>query len=221
MPTIKTTVPELGERVCNVKAKVKAVEKRGHNRHGGYDHATIDDVYDAVRKLLAEERIDLRYDVIERKATQMQTKSGVSNYITFQVKVGFVCGYTGYAEPQDTRYATVPFSGAMSDAAAGSFILKSWIRERLQIPTGDFPDESHLSIGSEMADTIGETDRQWILDAIDETGSDAAKFLEVFGISAVDQMPVARLAEAKKMLAAKKARAAKKAETEKEAGNGN
>ena len=207
MPSVTRTVPAIGERVCAVKGKVKAVEKRGHNRHGGYKHATIDDVYEATRKILAEEMLDLRYDVIERTATQVQTKSGVSNYITFKVKVGFVCGYTGIAEEPDTRYATVPFSGAMSDAAAGSFILKSWLRERLQIPTGDFPDESHLSIGSDMAETIGETDRQWILDAIDRTKSDATKFLEVFGIKSVDQMPVARLAEAKKMLAAKEAKA--------------
>ncbi len=207
MPSVTRTVPAIGERVCAVKGKVKAVEKRGHNRHGGYKHATIDDVYEATRKILAEEMLDLRYDVIERTATQVQTKSGVSNYITFKVKVGFVCGYTGQEEPKDTRYATVPFSGAMSDAAAGSFILKSWLRERLQIPTGDFPDESHLSLGSDMAETIGETDRQWILDAIDRTKSDAAKFLEVFGIKSVDQMPVARLAEAKKMLAAKEAKA--------------
>lgn len=140
--------PTITARVCAVMGDLGPVAKGGHNAHGGYRHSTVDDVYHAVRPLLARHGLDLRCTIVSREIVKYPRQGkddGVR--LDYRAELRFEAA-DGTAEPADTRYLSLPYTGPQTDEIAMSYLGKQYLRSRLKIETGDFEDETPLGAGA-------------------------------------------------------------------------
>ena len=117
----------VSERVCAAKAEVGAVAKNGYNKHGGYHHATIDDVYDAVRPHPCQARAGS--EARHHRQPDPRTESAKG---TPWVHVKASIGFEG-EEPQN-RPMPLPVTGPQTYESINSYLSKQYLRARFQIP---------------------------------------------------------------------------------------
>ena len=118
------------ERVSNAKKSIGKVDRSARNDFKKYNYATVDDIYDAVRNILAKQNLDL---IISQKNFEIINQEKQS-----WIKIDYEIGFAG-EEPQN-RTQIVLNSGPQSIEAALSYTQKQYLRARLQISTGEVED---------------------------------------------------------------------------------
>lgn len=177
----------VSERVCAAKAEIGAVAKNGYNKHGGYQHATIDDVYEAVRLILAKHNLDLKLDISE---SQISESAKGTPWVHVKAAIGF-----DGEEPQ-RRPMSLPVNGPQTFEAINSYLSKQYIRARFQIPTGEY-DEADMTKDNPPADkppvsaNITDEQRMDLEAVIEETGIDKKEFCDWMGVASLNDIRVA------------------------------
>ena len=131
-------LPPLLKRISIAKAAMDGwISKRGRNKHGGYNHATVDDVYDAVRQQLAANFLDVLIQQVSRETFTAPSKAGgETRWIILDYDVGFI------GEDPQRRSCMLPLTGPQTFEAAVSYVQKQWLRARFQLPTGEADADS-------------------------------------------------------------------------------
>lgn len=136
-------------RVCAVKKDLGPVPKNGYNSHGKYHHSTTDDVYHAVRPLMAKHGLDLRISIVSREMVEYKKYDHHGNETTgyrldyeFGIRLEAIDG--SVEDATDRRFLSLPYTGPQTDETAMSYASKQYLRQRFQIETGDFESETEL-----------------------------------------------------------------------------
>lgn len=124
-------------RVAAAMAEIKAVPKRGENKFAGYTYATADDVYDALRPILARHEITVSQRV---HGIETIAHRGVEFLVLYVAT--FLDG-DDIADPVPVPLNTTGKKGVRLDAqavqAALTYAEKYFLRGRFLVATGD-PD---------------------------------------------------------------------------------
>ena len=132
--TEKENTPlSLTQRVSAVKGNLEAVPKNATNHHGKYKYASVDDVYHAVRPLLAEAQIDLKIDLVDK---QVAESAKGTQWLHLTAKIWLES--PGEKEEPQTRYLALPLTGPQTFEAAVSYLAKQFLRQRFCIETGEY-----------------------------------------------------------------------------------
>lgn len=200
--------PSVSDRVCHAKAEVKAIPKNGYNPHGKYKHATVDDVYNALRPILAKHNLDLKLDIVEDELIERTSTDarGEARTVTW-VRVKALIGFDG-ENPQGRPFA-IPVTGPQTFETINSYLQKQYLRARLEIETGEY-DEQDMTEDSPPAPThITEKQVNTLNAAIVEVGADRAAYLKYLGVYDLKDLPAKDFAKAMAALEAKGAEAAR------------
>lgn len=125
----------VSERVCAAKLDLGPVPKSAYNQHGKYNYASVDDVYHAVRPVMGKHGLDLHIDLTERAI--VESAKG-----TPWVHLTALVWLDGDAA-KVTRYLALPLTGPQTFEAAVSYFAKQFLRQRLEIETGEY-DEADM-----------------------------------------------------------------------------
>ena len=152
-PAAKPPTITITSRVCSVMGDLGPVKKGGFNKHGNYRHSTVDDVYHAVRPLLARHGLDLRLTIAGREVVSYKREGqGDGLRIDYRAELRFE-SIDGAQEHWETRFLSLPYTGPQTDEIAQSYLTKQYLRARLKIETGDFEDETPLGAGADGEST--------------------------------------------------------------------
>ncbi len=174
------TKGELTKAVCAVMSELQRVAKGDENKHGGYKYASVDDMKDGLRPLLAKHGLEVRITESGWSIEQLTTKSGtqVAARFVFDITLRHISG--AQDEPERTT-VLLPHTGAQTTGAAKSYALKEWLKGRFLVSTGE-QDEADSSApqdytAAEQPKTIDAAQFRELRDLIDATKSDEMKLL--------------------------------------------
>lgn len=213
----KATVPAVYGAISDVMAVMakEGISKDRKNQQQGYAFRGIDDVYNALGKVLADNRLVMLPRVIDRQREERKTaKGGLLIYTILTVEFDLVSA-------KDGSMHMVRMEGEAMDSAdkssnkAQSAALKYAALQVFMIPTeGDNDADAHTP---ELAAPRNEQPRQRqqapapagpisneqflaIADLIAKTNTDSQAFCKAYGIANVNELPAAKLADATKAL---------------------
>ena len=133
--------PKVAAAVNAVMADVTKLKYSGHNNHGGYDFATIDDFLEGLRPLCAKHGLIISQDEENFELRQTQNKKGEAVtwlVVTFRYTLAHSSGETWGWRPARTIMVNASM-GPQSFGSAQSYSLKQYMRSLFQIATGE-PD---------------------------------------------------------------------------------
>ena len=128
--TVDQVIAERLARAAQLLKKVM-VPKRGWNGHGQYHYATADDVFEAVRPVLAEVGL---VPMMDEEAVEHVDRFG-RPWLSIRYRCWWESDF-GRGTPF-SRTQLVPLLGPQSLAAAATYALKYWLRGALLLATGD------------------------------------------------------------------------------------
>ena len=123
----------IAERVSAAKAEIGPVPKNAFNQHGKYKYASVDDVYHAVRPVMAKHGLDCKLTRTE-KAIVESAKGTPWLHLTYEVWLEAA----GVAEARQVRDIALPLTGPQAFEAAVSYVKKQYLRGRFEIETGEY-----------------------------------------------------------------------------------
>ena len=124
------------ERLSAVRAEAKPLVLSDTNPHGRYKYAGVDQVYDMLRPLVAKHELDLKIDMVSIETERVpNAKGGESAWLKVEAKLWFEC--PGETEDAVTRHLFLPLTGPQSFESAISYLAKQFLRQRLQLATGE------------------------------------------------------------------------------------
>lgn len=145
-------------RVCVVMQEVSAVEKGRENKFHDYKYASVDDIYNALRKLMGKHGLSLLLDV--EKVELLEAAKGKWLYMAAKLALA---AEDGAKEDWSTRYLYCPYGGPQSMEAAVSYIAKQFLRQRFMLATGDKDmDAAGASEGLAEAVDQGAIKTKWL-----------------------------------------------------------
>lgn len=199
-------------------AKVGISKSRRNTQGSGYNFRGIDEVYNTLSPIMAEQGLCILPRILDRTLTERGTKSGgVLFYVVVDAEFDFVSADDGsthtvrtFGEAMDTsdKATNKAMSAAYKYAALMTFA----------IPTEGDNDADATT--HEVAPTKREAakpaiinDGQWaiITDLIEKTSTDAKAFCTAFKIKSVKELPADAFDKARAMLNKKLEKAAKPA----------
>lgn len=130
------------KKIAAVMGKITRVTKEGRNSFHNYGYATAEDMFDAVRSLMSEERLALfmsRDRIEQRDMLNAQGKAQIHTLIDWTFT--FACGDTGATHSVQWTSEAMD-TGDKSIAKAATSGLKYFLRETFMISTGDDPAET-------------------------------------------------------------------------------
>lgn len=133
--------PELVERLCRAKAKMPSVAPDGKKTGSGgqYAFASVNEMYESARPILAAEGLDVRMDFDSYEVLRFTDQYGNEKAkLKVEVLIGFVVPEG--AEPMQRRLYVVRYDGPQATEHVVSYAAKQFIRQRLQVATGDYDD---------------------------------------------------------------------------------
>lgn len=140
---------EIVKALCLVTLHVSKVRFDSRNEHDGYDYASVDAIYEGVRKQMAEAGLGVL--LLETGFNKFPgAKPGSMNaQITFQYVLVHASG-ASWADRHAKRTVIVRWSGPQSSQAAQSYVEKAIIKSLFKLPTGEPDVESiEVSMGAE------------------------------------------------------------------------
>ena len=127
------------KKMANVYAKVEAISKNNENKEQRFKFRGIDDVYNTLHKIFAEEGIFITPENISTSRTQVQSKSGTNGYHTISL-----IKFTFFAEDGSFVCATAEGEaidyGDKSTSKSQSMAIKYALLQTFMIPTEDTED---------------------------------------------------------------------------------
>ena len=122
----------IADRVASVKNAIKAIPKNATNTHANYKYASVDDVYHALRPLMAEYGLDCKMTRVEKEVIKGPKSTWL--HMTFEIWLEA----PGLTEDPQVRDIALPLTGPQSFEAAVSYIKKQYLRGRFEIETGEY-----------------------------------------------------------------------------------
>ncbi len=192
---MREVMRELGEQ---------GIAKDRKNTQQGFTFRGVDDVYAALNPLLVKYGLLVLPEVLEREASERQTKSGGAIFaVTVKARFQIVSADDGswhfvttYGEGMDT--ADKATSKAMSVA------YKYAMFETFCIPVVGMPDSDDDHVETVTSAVIGADKVKELEDEIKATGSDKDKLLALYGAKALTDLTEANYTDAKGKLKRKK-----------------
>ena len=124
----------VAEKVVAVMQEVKSIQKKGKNTYAKYDYATADDVFDAVRPIMAKHGLSIKYKIKkERTCTHRKVE-----FLILPVKMKFAgeSGYVTHPVPLNTSGGSGVRLDAQMLQAAITYAEKYFLRARLLLAVG-------------------------------------------------------------------------------------
>lgn len=131
--------PKVAKAVSAVMADITKLEYSGHNNHGDYDFATIDDFLEGLRPKCAKHGLIISQDEESFDLKQTQNAQGKSStwlIVKFRFTLVHSSGETWVHRPARTIMVNAAM-GAQAFGAAQSYTLKMFMRALFQIATGE------------------------------------------------------------------------------------
>ncbi len=126
---------EISRRVSAAMADLARVPRNGRNDFAKYNYATADDVFDAVRPVLARHNLEVRMTEAESEVITYGEGKEQKRAIRLKYEIGFA------GTQPETRTMFVMLRDAQSLQAAATYTLKYWLRTKLLLSTGETDDE--------------------------------------------------------------------------------
>ncbi len=123
-------------RVAHVMAGLPKIDRKAHNDHGRYNYATADDVYRAIRGLMAEARLSIWLDIEQMTIEKIRNRKGEDTQWVNMMAVIRLYGPDGEDHPVN-RNIMLPLTGPQSFEAATTYLQKQFLRQRFLIDTGE------------------------------------------------------------------------------------
>lgn len=131
-----TSFSDFHARVAHVKAGLPKVPKSAHNQHGGYFHATADDVYRAVRGLMAEARLSIQIHIATCDMEKVRNAKGEDKmWVRFEADIWLDA--PDAPDESVRRHLMLPLTGPQTYEAAITYLQKQYLRQRFLIDTGE------------------------------------------------------------------------------------
>ncbi|MEJ7933532.1 ERF family protein [Sphingobium sp. AN558] len=193
----------------------EGISKDRRNQQQGYNFRGIDDVYNAVGKVIAENMLVIIPRVVKMDREERQTaKGGLLMYTILTVEFDLVSAKDG-SKALACTIGEAMDSGDKSANKAQSAALKYATMQIFMIPTegdNDADASSHEVQGGKQAaakvDRITPAQEIMLDDKMREAGVDPAKFLAPSDVSRAADLPAGHFAAAMKALNARIAKAA-------------
>ena len=131
-PRNSAEAQSVSQRVCAAKAEIGAIPKNGFNPHGKYKFASTDDVYHALRPILAKHGLDL---ILSISSAEVREGANGKPWCFVAANIGFD------GEAPQMRHMALPVTGPQTFEAVNSYLQKQYLRARLQIETGEYDEE--------------------------------------------------------------------------------
>jgi len=132
------------KKMANVYAKVEAISKEKTNKEQNFKFRGIDDVYNTLHRVFAEEGIFLTPENISTSRNQVVSKSGTNGYHTISL-----IKFTFYAEDGSSVSALAEGEsidyGDKSTGKSQSMAIKQALLQTFMIPTEDTEDGDKTS----------------------------------------------------------------------------
>lgn len=140
--------PSIVKALCRVQASLEAVAKSELNKHGAYKYSSVDDIYAAVTRKLAEAGLVIMpiemEPVGEISATvavfdKDGTKTGEKQITKLRFHYGYILATeeATWFDPRSARTLVMLHTGPQTFNAAESFCQKAYLRALMKMPTGE------------------------------------------------------------------------------------
>lgn len=148
----------LGKKMSAVRAKIERIAKNGQNQQQNYKYAEAADIYDEVRKILHEEQLGFKANVMREWEEIIKTRSGEARITKAQLLITWTDLETGYFEEMNVVGAGLDhgdkgiykaYTGAEKYALVLTFM----------IPTGDDPVKGAADPEREFPDSNPDPNR--------------------------------------------------------------
>jgi hypothetical protein len=137
---------KIHKAMVGIMKAIEPIKKEKTNSQGGsFKYRGIDDVMNSLHEAFAENGVYCTTDVIDRKETERQSKSG-GNLFYVTITVRFTFHADDGSEVSSTIYGTAMDSGDKADNKCLSIALKYCLLQAFLVPTEDMaePDgQSH------------------------------------------------------------------------------
>lgn len=149
---------KLFTKILNVVSKVEKIEKSGHNAHQKYDYATEEDLINAIRQLLVDNKLLITTDS-ETKDVQKVYKYNPTGQIISETLITTVNTTHTFCDTETGHTHAVKSTGAGADvldkgvfkAITGS--LKYFLNKNFMVPTEDDPENDGVTPKKEVTST--------------------------------------------------------------------
>lgn len=210
-------------KLTNVYAKIAAVQselakvgisKSRRNQQGsGYNFRGIDEVYNTLSPIMAEQGLCILPRILGRTLTERSSKSGGTLfYVVVEAEFDFVSADDGsthtvrtFGEAMDSgdKATNKAMSAAYKYAALMTFAIPTEGDNDADATTHEVaPAKPAQRQQAKPADSGPITDAQWaiITDLIGQTGTDAKAFCTAFKIKSVKELPAGAFDKARDLL---------------------
>lgn len=145
---------KLFSKILNVVSKVEKIEKSGHNAHQKYDYATEEDLINAIRQLLLDNKLLITTDS-ETKDVQKVYKYNTAGGIASETLITTVNTLHTFIDTETGHTFVVKSTGSGADtldkgvfkAITGS--LKYFLNKNFMVPTEDDPENDGVTAKKE------------------------------------------------------------------------
>lgn len=152
----ETKEVKLFTKILNVVKKVEKIEKSGHNAHQKYDYATEEDLINAIRQLLLDNKLLITTDS-ETKDVQKVYKYNTTGGIASETLITTVNTLHTFIDTETGHTFVVKSTGSGADtldkgvfkAITGS--LKYFLNKNFMVPTEDDPENDGVTAKKESA----------------------------------------------------------------------
>jgi len=187
----------LKQKLAEVRRRISYIQKRGHNERYNYSYVTAADLAGAVGDALAELEVVVVPQLESISHENIAPNQGYQDRLT-----SVVMSYT-FIDVNSTDQLTVKVAGEGRDPGdkgpykAMTGALKYALLQSFLIATGDDPEDERaeevrhtVSNGNGAAPdpVINREQLSQLKQLIEDTGTDAAKMLEYFKISRIEEM---------------------------------
>lgn len=133
MDATTTMPPEIAKAIIEIMSKAKQLGFDEKNLHGGYSYASIDKFLASMRPLCAEAGLAI---LLDEAGHEFRESGKGTNYAFLDYEVWLVHS-SGAMHGPLRRHLALPATGPQSFGAAESYVLKRFMRNLFQIPTGE------------------------------------------------------------------------------------
>lgn len=152
----ETKEVKLFTKILNVVCKVEKIEKSGRNSHQNYDYATEEDLINAIRQLLLDNKLLITTDS-ETKDVQKVYKYNASGGIASETLITTVNTLHTFIDTETGHTFVVKSTGSGADtldkgvfkAITGS--LKYFLNKNFMVPTEDDPENDGVTAKKETS----------------------------------------------------------------------
>lgn len=152
--------PEIAKAICRVMLGISKIDKSETNNFDNYKYASVDDYFEATRKLCAEAGLIVFPVEVSQDYGVVQTKNGdvpVAVFV-FEFMLVHESGVM-WQHPYDQRKLRLQLRGPQTAGIAKSYVQKQYERSLFKLATGE-PDADALGSLDEEVDEMGEPVRR-------------------------------------------------------------